>query len=98
MPSRGEGFGLVYIEAMRQGVPVIASIHDGAREVNVDGETGYNVDLDQSGELTARLITLLSHPVLRHRMGAAGQQRWHEHFRLACLRSRLLPLIETLLP
>jgi phosphatidylinositol alpha-1,6-mannosyltransferase len=98
MPSRGEGFGLVYIEAMRQGLPVIASIHDGAREVNVDGETGFNVDLDQPEQLTERVIALLSNPDLRDRMGTAGQQRWHEHFRLSCLRSRFLPLIEALLP
>lgn len=98
MPSRGEGFGLVYVEAMRQGVPVIASIHDGAREVNVDGETGFNVDLDQPGQLAERLIALLSDPTLRCRMGEAGQRRWHQHYRLSCLRSRFLPLIEELLP
>ena len=97
MPSRGEGFGLVYIEAMRQGLPVIASIHDGAKEVNVDGETGFNVDLDCPGDLAQRLITLLSDPALRQRMGDAGRQRWHDHYRVSRLRSRFLPLIEDLL-
>jgi len=97
MPSRGEGFGLVYIEAMRHGLPVIASIHDAGREVNVDGTTGFNVDLDQPGQLAARLVTLLSDAELRWRMSAAGQERWHGHYRLSCLRSRFLPLIDQLL-
>ncbi|MBS9719456.1 glycosyltransferase family 4 protein [Tianweitania sp. BSSL-BM11] len=97
MPSRGEGFGLVYIEAMRQGLPVIASIHDGAKEVNINDETGFNVDLDRPGELAQRLITLLSDPALRRRMGEAGRQRWHAHYRPSRLRSRFLPLIEDLL-
>jgi phosphatidylinositol alpha-1,6-mannosyltransferase len=96
MPSRGEGFGLVYVEAMRRGLPVIASVHDGAREVNVDGETGFNIDLDQPEQLADRLVALLRNPPLRSRMGAAGQQRWLEHYRLSCLRSRLLPIIEDL--
>src|SRR5262245_30714882 len=39
MPSRGEGFGLVYIEAMRWSIPVIASVHDGGQEINVDNVT-----------------------------------------------------------
>ena len=59
MPSRGEGFGLVYIEAMRHAVPVIASIHDAAPEINLDGQTGYNVNMDRPAELPERIIQLL---------------------------------------
>lgn len=94
MPSRGEGFGLVYIEAMRHGLPVIASLHDAAPEVNVDGETGFNVDLAEDSELPSRLIQLLGDPELAARFGAAGRRRWHEHFRYSAFRTRFLALLE----
>ena len=94
MPSRGEGFGLVYIEAMRHGLPVIASAHDAGQEVNVDGQTGFNVSLDRQGELAARLIMLLGDADLRRRMGAAGQKHWREHFRFTVFKDRFLPLMK----
>lgn len=80
MPSRGEGFGLTYIEAMRWGVPVIASTHDAGSEVNVHGETGLNVNLARSHELRDALVELLRDRDLARRMGLAGQRRWREHF------------------
>jgi phosphatidylinositol alpha-1,6-mannosyltransferase len=89
MPSRGEGFGLVYIEAMRHGLPVVASIHDAAPEVNLDGVTGYNVDMDRPDELPARLIRLLSDPAHAAALGAAGRQRWEDHFRATAFERRL---------
>jgi phosphatidyl-myo-inositol dimannoside synthase len=97
MPSRGEGFGLVYIEAMRYGVPVIASIHDAGQEVNVDGETGYNVSLDRHGALGDRLVELLSSPSLLRQMGAAGRARWHELFRFSAFKRRFLPIFDAFL-
>lgn len=81
MPSRQEGFGIAYIEAMRYGLPCVASIHDGGQEVNVDGATGFNVDLDRRDELAERLIALLSNPDLSQRLGRTGHLRWREHFR-----------------
>jgi len=89
LPSRKEGFGIVYVEAMRQGLPVIASVHDAGQEVNVDGETGFNVDLDRAGELAGRLIDLLRSPDLCHRLGQNGLVRWRQHFRFSAFEQRL---------
>jgi phosphatidylinositol alpha-1,6-mannosyltransferase len=90
MPSRGEGFGLVYVEAMRRGLPVVASIHDAGQEVNVEGVTGYNIDLTRTDQLIERLVHLLTNESQATAMGAAGRARWHEHFRLSAFRARLL--------
>lgn len=97
MPSRGEGFGIVYIEAMRQGVPVIGSIHDAASEVNVSGATGYNVDMDRPDELPARIIELLQDERLMLEMGEKGRQRWATHFTYQAFRRRFRPIVQEFL-
>jgi phosphatidylinositol alpha-1,6-mannosyltransferase len=88
MPSRGEGFGLVYVEAMRHALPVIGSIHDAASEVIVDGKTGYVVDQDDPNVLTEALTQLLREPALAAELGQAGQQRWAKHFCFGAFRER----------
>lgn len=97
MPSRNEGFGLVYAEAMRHGLPVIASVHDAGREVNLDGATGYNVDLDSAHELPERLISLLGAPEQARRMGQNGHERWHTQFRFSAFETRLRGILEPFL-
>lgn len=97
MPSRGEGFGLVYVEAMRQGVPVLASIHDAAPEINLDGVTGYNVDLNEPEHLRDRIIDLLRDPAERARLGRNGNARWREHFRFSSFRTRFVPFLNEFL-
>ena len=93
MPSRGEGFGLVYIEAMRHGLPVIGSVHDAAPEVNLEGQTGYNVNLDRPEELPERIIHLLKEPDHAAALGQNGRQRWTEHFCYSAFRNRFSPLL-----
>ena len=88
MPSRGEGFGLVYVEAMRRGLPIIASIHDAGQEVNIDGRTGYNVDLDRAEELSDRLTTLLSDADLAQQMGKAAARHWFFNYRYSAFQQR----------
>jgi phosphatidyl-myo-inositol dimannoside synthase len=88
MPSRGDGFGLAYIEAMRWGIPVIASTHDAGQEVNIHNETGLNVDLDHRNELRDRLIELLRDRDLARKLGAAGQSRWRQQFCYSAFRKR----------
>jgi phosphatidyl-myo-inositol dimannoside synthase len=90
MPSRQEGFGIVYVEAMRHGVPVIASVHDAGQEINLDGETGFNVNLDRGHELQERLIELLCDPSRAAAMGEAGYRRWQQHFTYSRFADRFL--------
>jgi phosphatidylinositol alpha-1,6-mannosyltransferase len=97
MPSRGEGFGLVYVEAMRHALPVIASIHDAAPEINIDGSTGYNVNLGHPVELADKIIYLLRHRGHAAELGGNGQRRWHEHFRYSAFRNRFLPILNDFL-
>ncbi len=93
MPSRGEGFGLVYIEAMRHGVSVIASRQDAGQEINVDGETGFNVDLEHPAELVEALVALLGDPHKARTLGAAGRHRWRQHFAWGAFRSRFWTIV-----
>lgn len=93
-PSWKEGFGLVYIEAMRHGLPVIASVHDAGQEVNLDGETGYNIDLNDREALAARIVQLLSNPHNARALGAVGHARWQSHFRFSAFRSRLTGILD----
>lgn len=90
MPSRGEGFGLVYAEAMRQGLPVIASVHDAGAEINVDGVTGINVDLDEPQSVSHAILDLLNCPDKARRMGEAGFDRWRAHFTYSRFQRRFL--------
>lgn len=75
MPSRGEGFGLAYLEAMRAGLPCIGSTADAAVDLIVDGETGVLVPWGDRGALTHSLVRLLADEGLRRRMGAAARRR-----------------------
>lgn len=58
VPSRHEGFGIVYLEAMGFGLPVIAAASGGARDVVVDGENGYLVGAEDGRRLRALLERL----------------------------------------
>ena len=89
LPSRGEGFGLVYLEAMAHSLPCVGSVHDAAREVIIDSATGRLVDQDQTGQLAEALIELLMDEGLRRRLGAAGQRRLASEFSFARFESRL---------
>jgi len=96
MPSRGEGFGLVYLEAMRAGKPVLAARDSAAEEIVIDGATGLLVDPDDREELRGALGRLLDYPGEARRMGEAGFERWRKELSLERFRERLWPLLERL--
>ena len=70
-----EPFGLVMIEAMACGTPVIAFPRGAAPEIVVDGKTGFLVEPDDVDTLAHRLLQLLSDEALRATQGAAARER-----------------------
>jgi glycosyltransferase involved in cell wall biosynthesis len=62
MPSRGEGFGFVLLEAMACGIPVIASGSDGTREAVCNGKLGLLVDPDNPKQLIKAILQALKMP------------------------------------
>jgi phosphatidylinositol alpha-1,6-mannosyltransferase len=71
----GEGFGIVYVEAGRLGLPVVAGRAAGAVEAVRDGETGILVDPDDHVGAADAIVSLLADPELAERLGAAGRER-----------------------
>ena len=78
MPSHSEGQGVVAIEAMAHGRPVVGSRVGGLAEIVVDGETGILVPPRDPAALRCALLQLLDDAELRARMGAAGRRRVSE--------------------
>ena len=96
MPSHGEGFGFVYLEAMRVGKPCIALADSSAAEIIVDAETGLLVERGVE-PLAAALSALLGDPARAAALGAAGLRRWEERFRPSRFANELRPLLDELL-
>jgi len=93
LPSRGEGFGLVYLEAMARGKPVIGGAHGGAPEVIEDGVSGYLVQHGDALQLATSIETLLSDPALAREMGTRGRERVERDFRFSVFSKALKKII-----
>jgi phosphatidylinositol alpha-mannosyltransferase len=75
-PSTGfESFGIILLEAMAAGKPIVASDIDGYRGVLDDGKEGLLVQPEDERHLADALIYLLEDPALRGRMGCQGQTK-----------------------
>jgi phosphatidylinositol alpha-1,6-mannosyltransferase len=98
MPSRGEGFGLVYLESMSHGLPCIGSIHDAAGEIIDDGVTGYLIDQSDPRELGAALLGLLTNAARRREMGAQGLRRFQQEFSYDAFTRQILGLVDDAFP
>jgi glycosyltransferase involved in cell wall biosynthesis len=80
LTSHWEGFPITILEAMRAGLPVIASDVGGCREAVADGQTGYLVKPGDSRGLTHYLEELVCNRDLRSSMGQAGYERFINNF------------------
>jgi glycosyltransferase involved in cell wall biosynthesis len=77
-----EGFPLSILEAMRAGLPVVASDVGGVAESVRDGDSGFLVRRGDVAHLRERLERLLTDPDLRRRLGANGRARFERDFTL----------------
>lgn len=77
-----ESFGLVAVEAMAAGLPVIASRIGALPEVVEDGRTGILVPPNSAVRLSAAMKRLVESPSERAEMGWAGRERFESHFRV----------------
>lgn len=98
MPSRGEGFGLVYVEAMAHGVPCVGSTHDAAGEVIEDGVTGVLVDTTVPGALAERISALLINDQARRTMGERGRAQVRDRYGFRAFAARFHALTDRAFP
>jgi glycosyltransferase involved in cell wall biosynthesis len=75
LPSRQEGFGIVFVEAMAAGLPVVAADAGAAPELVAPEETGLLVQPGDADGLAAALDRLLREDDLRRRLGEEGRRR-----------------------
>lgn len=91
MPGRTEGFGIVYLEALACGIPVVASSADASQEAVRGGELGVVVDPDDPDDVTAGILEALQEPRgvpdgLEYFSVDRFRERWHRIVR-ECFRS-----------
>jgi phosphatidylinositol alpha-1,6-mannosyltransferase len=98
MPSRQEGFGLVYLEAMNAAKPCLGCRDGGAEEVIVDGETGLLIQNPiRNDELEGALRRLLGYPDTAREMGRRGFDRLHANFTSEHVQQRIYDQLAAIL-
>lgn len=89
-----EPFGIVALEAMAAGKPVIASRVGGLKDIVLDGVTGFLVDPENVEQIVEKIELLIQNPTLCSLMGQAGRKRVKEHYSWTnIIRDFYLPLL-----
>jgi glycogen(starch) synthase len=83
LPSYCESFGLVYVEAMMWGKPLVGSRVGGVPEVVADGEQGFLCPVGDVDAVTASLRKLITDPELRTRLGRRSRELYEQKWELS---------------
>lgn len=94
LPSGGEGFGLVFLEAMALGKAAVGGNHGGIPDIIEDGVTGYLVTHGDEQQLSAKLNLLLQDRALSEKMGRRGRERVRQTFAFETFAGALREILE----
>lgn len=93
MPSKSEGFGIVFLEAMQRGKPCIGGNHGGTPEVIEHGKGGYLVEYDDANTLAGYVLDLANNVPLQVAVGEFAKQMIEKKFSRDAFRSTYINLI-----
>ena len=94
LPSSGEGFGLVYIEAMNYRKPCIACEEGGQTDVVINNETGFLCKYNDTKCLSIKIIKLFKDNDLLKEFGQNGYSHFINNFTFEKFKSRLKGIIK----
>jgi len=97
LPSAGEGFGIVFLEAMAKGKPVIAARSGGTPEVVKDFETGLLIEYGNVRELEESILRLLRQNELRNKMGNLAIERVNKFYTYTAFRNNTKIILDSIL-
>ena len=93
MPSKLEGFAIVFLEALACGRPVVASHGYGCREALLDGDLGITVDPDSREEIASAIVRLLEDPPPQLADRASLRRRTLEHYDISVFKRRVVQAV-----
>jgi D-inositol-3-phosphate glycosyltransferase len=96
VPSHYESFGMVALEAMACGTPVIASEVGGLAFLVKDGETGFTVPDRDPGALADRICAIITDPLLRARLGGRAAE-YAQGYSWSLIADRIVGVYEEML-
>jgi glycosyltransferase involved in cell wall biosynthesis len=102
LPTRREPFGIVFIEAMSYGLPVIGTDIGALPEFIVEGKNGFLIQVNDVDKLADLLVRLISDPDLCSSLGRCGYETYQQKFTLDCvsylLKNYIAPFISNGIP
>ena len=94
LPSLKEGFGIVLLEAMYYGLPIITTNVSAMPELVVNGENGLLVSAANTNELSKALLTLLNNPKLRNKMSENALKKIEQSYYWEETQSQFLSFVQ----
>jgi teichuronic acid biosynthesis glycosyltransferase TuaC len=94
LPSYSETFGIVYIEAMYAGIPVIGVKGQGIDGIIQDNENGLLMNPHDADDLAAKILTLINNKAMTQAMAQKGQKLIKEHYMLSNLITKIEQMYE----